>query len=360
MNEGMQISELQLDNNNIRGPILDMSWAEETLVFLQLSGNPGMANDCNTTGFAARQCLPSYLTLDAGATVSPKNMTGVVCMQITSILAAQQTVEIDPTALRYASCYCEPGYIQQRTNTSITCLSCTVYSQCQCLYGRMRGCYPTPFNSNVWTAVMPCPMIGVADYACTNASSTSLEPPWISDVPEPVFACAEGYTDRLCSRCEDNWYSSGYACSLCPGYLGKLLIPLYIIVLILLIVYVMKVPSGSSAVLKIVMFYLQTTLVLVRSAGVGWPISIAAATQHVSNAASFSVTALECIFPGINIIQLMTYVMEIATTIASNHPKLIREYKSVLSDGLQMSLNEGLKLEKVMHLYCYLLFVSCC
>ena len=307
MGHNMAVTEIQLNNNNLQGQILDLTWAQQTLLFLQLSGNPDMVNNCNTTGFASYQCLPSYLTLDSSSTVFPDGMDGVVCMDIISDLGKSQTVEIDSTALNYANCYCDTGYVQQRSNENITCLSCSAHSQCQCYYGRMRGCYPTPFNNNngnstKWTAVMPCPVIGLADYACTNASDSSLPPPWVGDVPLPVFACAEGYTDRLCTRCEENWYSSGYACSLCPSYLGKLLIPLFIIVLIVLIVYVLKVPPGSSAVLKIVMFYLQTTLVLVNSAGVGWPISITATAEHVSSAASFSVSALECVFPGISIV----------------------------------------------------------
>jgi hypothetical protein len=62
------------------------------------------------------------------------------------------------------------------------------------------------------------------------------------------------------------------------------------------------VPGSAVGLLKIAMFYGQTAWVLIRSAGVGWPLpAFGIIIQHFSSLAGFSVTAVECVVTGISV-----------------------------------------------------------
>ena len=118
---------------------------------------------------------------------------------------------------------------------------------------------------------------------CTFALSSSLP-------VHPFFGCAA-------LRC-----SLSLSLGLCIVMSLLNLNPSCVINLCCLFCSFQQVPGSATGFLKIALFYGQTTWVLIRSAGVGWPIAIfGVLVQHFSSLAGFSVTALECVIPGIGI-----------------------------------------------------------
>jgi hypothetical protein len=293
---------LDLAANDFSGVVPDYS--SDGAFLLNAPGNPQLRQPCAVVLPAqASACLPplGFLALQPSTpeTVASRSM---VCPALVA-RHAEQVATVDVSYLGYAQCYCLAGFFQPNS-TDRQCIPCD--DSCQCVYGRTSGCYPTPF-AGPWQRAISCPPIGTGLTAC-NPNGT------LGDPAAPLFVCEEGYGDRLCSRCDDGFYQDGFACVRCAPYLVWLLPLLYCAFVCLLSAYFLlvrrpcldsmgfsqscaQVPPAATGIVRILVFYVQTAIVLVRSAGRVWPAGASVALGQLSALASFVIDAVSCIFP---------------------------------------------------------------
>jgi hypothetical protein len=234
---GGQLFYFDVSHNQLSGVVPDLAATlGPQLSYVDLSSN-AFAVPCNQTGFAMGVCLPQFIQLSTGS--SDQLGGGVTCPRLVAT-DSDITVRVDPSYLQYKQCGCEPGYMQVNAQP-LRCVLCA--PTCQCLNGKVSGCYPTPFNG-VWNDTLRCPIVNLASTACNP-------PALAANLSAALFVCGEGYSDRLCTRCDIGYYPSGRQCEACSPQLRWLLPMIYILLLTLLALYLIYVWLQAAFVLSV-------------------------------------------------------------------------------------------------------------
>eukprot|EP00698_Gefionella_okellyi_P024713 TRINITY_DN8799_c0_g1_i1.p1 TRINITY_DN8799_c0_g1~~TRINITY_DN8799_c0_g1_i1.p1 ORF type:complete len:967 (-),score=169.85 TRINITY_DN8799_c0_g1_i1:2-2902(-) len=304
-----QLTQVDLSGNLFYGKLAD-AFGPPLLNTLLLNNNPGLHSPCNAPSPSdANLCLPSYIKLSDNKLTQGVNEPYLCStFELTTAVApsfATVSVGLDASYIDFKHCRCVSGYARRPNATAAAdlCLLCN-NSACSCENGIMRNCFPYP-NATFPLMALQCPDIGYGEIACNPIGNATVYP---SGATLPLnaslggaFACADGYQGRLCSECQFGFYQSGRSCRRCASYTYWLLPLGYAVLLLVLILYLLQVPGASSGGLKITMFYFQTVLVLARAVGGGWPAAVNSAFTSTSSASSFSTTATECVFPGLDL-----------------------------------------------------------
>jgi hypothetical protein len=118
-------------------------------------------------------------------------------------------------------------------------------------------------------------------------------------------ACAPGYNDTFCARCDADYFANGVYCSPCQSWF-IVVIPLsYIAALALIVAYLLLVPGSSLGLFKVMGYFISTLMLLVKTSVVQWPPAIAQLLSFLSSASSFSPFAIECLAPGVTAADLL-------------------------------------------------------
>jgi len=148
-------------------------------------------------------------------------------------------------------------------------------------------------NRSDWVA-LECPYIA-------SPLQTACQLPFAAVCPygNASCGCLPGYQNRRCTECEVGYFSSARACRLCNPVLQYLPIA-WTIVVIAYAAYLLLVPGSASGVLKVLVFFGQSLLLLVQNARVPWPEGLRHLLEGTATTGSLSATALECVSPGIS------------------------------------------------------------
>eukprot|EP00002_Diphylleia_rotans_P000268 TRINITY_DN10135_c0_g1_i9.p1 TRINITY_DN10135_c0_g1~~TRINITY_DN10135_c0_g1_i9.p1 ORF type:complete len:1609 (+),score=225.44 TRINITY_DN10135_c0_g1_i9:95-4921(+) len=163
----------------------------------------------------------------------------------------RSSILMTPDYYGYINCRCLPGNYGNRE----ICIPCPV--ECDCSSGlALDGCFPAPSSENI-THIIPCPNPSACMIQSPDEIITVLE-----DSNEFKNACAEGYDDRVCSKCKSGYGTQGRSCVKCQDfstYASFVLVPLFFG---LFITYLYKSSSQASGKLNILIFHVQTLSVI--------------------------------------------------------------------------------------------------
>ncbi|GAM24313.1 hypothetical protein SAMD00019534_074880 [Acytostelium subglobosum LB1] len=245
----LSLSQMDLSNNNFEGVIPDvLNYLSE----LYFDNNNLSSPDGRLPAFM----VPSknYVKMDQDNFVCP------------TILGkdSEMMIKLDPKYFNYSLCSCITGTF----GVNGTCKVCPENAQC-------------PGNGTsiiIPSGYFPLPTVEQPDYLLqcpiSNFGTTSCNPSSSSN-----FTCKPGFTDRLCSRCQDRFFLRGADCVKCPD--GSQSIAVFIAVLIVLILilifFILTDPKGSlpSATRKTIVFYYQALNLLLSKLS-PWPSYFAA------------------------------------------------------------------------------------
>ncbi|KNC55201.1 Hcr2-0B [Thecamonas trahens ATCC 50062] len=263
------------------------------------------------------------------------------CPSFIDVRRSRSSVVLDPRYYGYQLCKCDPGYFGEAGQ----CRSCAPFGDAvRCEGGRIdladlsdgsntlgidlsssataaAASHPAGFVSAAEADVVPsgpnwggavphranltiqpnyyvagykddgtplideCYLIGIDESSCNP------------EAKDP-FECRNGYRDRLCSRCEKDYYLQGRRCEACPTATPIVLAALYGAVF--LVWYGMNQTNKKSVfyapLIKSLFVFLQTSAILFSgSSAFVWPSSVTTAFDSVFSWTSFSFPMLACL-----------------------------------------------------------------
>lgn len=259
---------LELSNNNLQGTVPSLG---TRLTLVDFRGNSGL--------FTSTGDLPPFVTYvgtpyvkDNGGTFSCPTLGG----------SNSLTIYLDAAYYNNTLCHCEPYFY----GSNGICTDCLEHATCP------GGASPSPMIINAGYFPSPSSENPLEIIECQNLDPTSTS---CNPKNSSVFECSPGYTDRLCSRCNTGFYRSGNDCITCSGSLQWL--PLTALIVVAIVIYLaLIIPSysiGSSNIIRILVFYIQTAS-LITNIGFPWP-SAFKALASVSSGFSVKFDVLKCL-----------------------------------------------------------------
>ena len=237
------IASLDARNNDLTGTI------PESLGFLnviRMTGNPEMSSSRGIPTFAKSEA-------DTAVLESDKNL---LCP---SLSGNQKSIilEVDSSYYSYTGCDCNDGYYGE----GASCSSCMDNAKCKTSLLTVKRNYWPEGNSSSPDAILGCQEIRLGETSCNPDEAYPYE-------------CAEGYSDRLCTRCEKTFYSNGAACTQCPAWyltVGAFFF-LFVLILGIFVFFMARVERIMDSATHFVsfFFYTQTVSILLNSTAFIW------------------------------------------------------------------------------------------
>eukprot|EP00760_Papus_ankaliazontas_P029349 PhM_4_TR4215/c0_g1_i1/m.17111 len=249
-----QLTLFNVRGNNLEGEIPDFP----NLDVLDVEGNTKMRHSTNST-----TRLPGFL-----ATTSFMIQTGsYLCPQLTGSTRSM-VATVDPIYYDYVHCVCDAGYY----GTPPNCIKCLPKGTCPGGYGRKMiipaGYYPSPSLEDAQYLV-PC----YSDSRTSPCNPDSLED----------YACASGYTGRLCSSCVPGYFKKDRQCVVCPPKsVMQVSLVLGALVLVIIAVVLKRWAVGRGQFLnmtKVVVVHVQVLSLILAKSGFQWPGSMMSFTN---------------------------------------------------------------------------------
>ncbi|EGC34208.1 hypothetical protein DICPUDRAFT_80038 [Dictyostelium purpureum] len=227
------LDTLDLSYNNFSGAIPK---SLNYLSTLYLEGNPYLASGDGT--------LPDFMK-PSDQMIHSANGESFSCPQVIGN-GNSMRVTLDPSYYNHTFCKCDINY----RGSNGTCFLCPEDSFC-------------PGGGNqilIPTGYFPFPSIEDPEYLLKCGVSNFGFTPCNPDNGYN-FTCAEGYEDRLCSKCQSGYYRKGVECANCPT--GSVQYVIFVIVVLIFIglflYFVLTDPKRSlpSSTRKTLMYYYQ-------------------------------------------------------------------------------------------------------
>eukprot|EP00002_Diphylleia_rotans_P030824 TRINITY_DN6377_c0_g1_i1.p1 TRINITY_DN6377_c0_g1~~TRINITY_DN6377_c0_g1_i1.p1 ORF type:complete len:1311 (+),score=255.40 TRINITY_DN6377_c0_g1_i1:44-3976(+) len=261
-----QIQQLSLRNNNITrmgGLTSNLLWKR-----LDLSGNPlegpipeSYSNFLQIDYLGAlapnlhhenNTLLPGFMRYTNQYNLEDRSKL-FICPTIESNLNTTSTdISLMPSYYDHVFCQCLPNYF----GFAGKCIECQ--DGCECPDGlSLKKCFASPDVRTV-ASLTPCPNVKACHAIISPTHPNAYAP------EEPSTVCKEGYTDRVCSKCQSGYGMRGRSCIECDQasvYLSVFLMPCGVI---LFLFYLYKMQVKGTAKLRIIIFHSQTLSILSR------------------------------------------------------------------------------------------------
>eukprot|EP01028_Stygiella_incarcerata_P003519 TRINITY_DN1711_c0_g1_i2.p2 TRINITY_DN1711_c0_g1~~TRINITY_DN1711_c0_g1_i2.p2 ORF type:complete len:587 (-),score=111.79 TRINITY_DN1711_c0_g1_i2:146-1906(-) len=193
------------------------------------------------------------------------------------------TLDVDDSCFEYELCFCDSSYY----GTPPNCKPCPLTAVCPGLIGTTNDPYVIRQTSGMmfattgyWASPPYTPKEqSVGKYPshflpCAGNGDDITCRPHLSEYEK---TCEDGYSDRLCSKCESGYFSSSLGCTKCPtGAIKWVILSLVVCALLAILVTAFLFGEESSGFLKILVFYVQIM------AGIDFP--MVNAVQHLMRA----------------------------------------------------------------------------
>ncbi|KYQ88353.1 leucine-rich repeat-containing protein (LRR) [Tieghemostelium lacteum] len=224
------LNELDLSYNHLTGPIPDLNY----LSVLYLESNNLTGNEYN---------LPDYMEIGQQMINQPGE--NFACPSIVG-KHINMRINLDPGYYNYSYCSCNLGY----RGFNGSCQKCPDEAVCPGggnLILVPSGYFPMPSFEDP-QVLLKCGTSNFGDTSCNPSNSYN-------------FTCREGYVDRLCSRCDEGYFSRGLECKKCPN--GPSSIAIFVVVVIIFILlflfFIFTDPKRSlpSSTRKTLIYYYQ-------------------------------------------------------------------------------------------------------
>jgi uncharacterized protein YjbI with pentapeptide repeats len=265
----VSVSWIDLSNNNMTGHPRMIS-IRQTLRYADLSGNPHLTgsiyeafaqyenlNFMNLSGTGMRAGptdpqLPSFLDLDYN-TLTQDISRHHYCP---AVLGKNRPITflMDSSYNNFYGCQCEAGY---RRRDGV-CKECPEHAVCrggaeEALTVVPHSYFPLPSAEDV-QILARCRNSSLNNSPCNPESADE-------------FVCAEGYSDRLCSKCTDGFFVLGFQCHQCGSWIEWVSLSFVVFAFIGFTVYVLisSATQWHRGTFNILIFYVQTSAFVLTS-----------------------------------------------------------------------------------------------
>eukprot|EP01059_Diplonema_ambulator_P019524 TRINITY_DN3290_c0_g1_i1.p1 TRINITY_DN3290_c0_g1~~TRINITY_DN3290_c0_g1_i1.p1 ORF type:complete len:1385 (+),score=172.73 TRINITY_DN3290_c0_g1_i1:42-4157(+) len=279
-------------DNYLTGPLPpSITYSLFLITFFDVSGNnltgtiPGILKEADGI-IAERNPLMRGENGQLPFFITPSRLTktygdGTYECAIMQGVATDIIFKVDPSYYDYAHCKCSKTFWGVPPN----CKPCIDNAICPGGDAILipAGYYPSPETNP--THVLQC----YDDAVDSNPCNSKNKIPW---------ECDDGYSGRLCGRCESGFYSVGRRCAVCPADSGIIGLMVIIILLCLLILVAIKKWAKQQQLLdllRLLVFFAQVQAVLLSGSSFLWPVTVKSSLGGPLQYAMVSPSILSCL-----------------------------------------------------------------
>lgn len=231
------------ENPKLEGPIPNNFVLLQSLRVFDISNNPLMRAPIGSINQTSG-IIQKFMRIDPNSRIKGDNYS----CPLVKLHSNNGRILLDPSYYNKKFCVCDDGYFGylghcKRCIPGANCLSKTLQSiDPKISLDLQKGYWPSPSPDNVLHLIR-CPGrldFAGADLACNPGGQckcwVNTSTPDLRTVCDKSCICHSGNTDRVCSKCEKNYFKNGYLCKECTNpYLSYyIVIPLVIIFLLAL------------------------------------------------------------------------------------------------------------------------------
>lgn len=223
-NDLLFLTNLDLSHNNFQGAIPNNFRLLQSLVFVDIRGNPNMKSPKSEVNVTLGT-IQDFMRVNQN--FREKNVD--YSCPFGTLTSTNGSVMFDPSYYDYTFCLCGEGFYGSLGK----CKKCMDHGDCsgepriitknrssqqEIVMTIARGFFPSPSAQNV-SHLVQCPRLpSEKEWACNPRGDCEC---WVSETSNVTVCdrsciCHKGSTDWLCSKCLPGYYKSGSLCTNCP------------------------------------------------------------------------------------------------------------------------------------------------